>query len=273
MFDTSAYFGQPGVGTLPFGPQGLFGYPQGQPFTHGQLSYSQGQPGYLQGQLGHFQGQQGLMGQPGLPFWPPFGGQQGHQQIGGLVPPALLAYLAGQYTQSPFGQHQSLFGQQQSPFGQQPYGQLGHQTWPMLGALQGHSPFGGFGSSPSAQGQGLFGQLIGQGLGGWPGQLPFAAQQLGISPFGISPLAQLAQSPFGQAGQGLFGQLGQSPFGQLGQGPFGRTLPIEAALAMAAGCASPQLAGWLAQQHLAATLGRGITPFQLGVPPQPAYAG
>jgi len=315
MFDTSAYFGQSGIGASPFGLQGLFGSPQGQPFMHGQIGYPQGQLG--QGQFGHFQGQQALMGQPGLPIWPPFGGQQMHQQIGGLVPQALLGYLAGQYGQSPFGQQalghqpygllgqqpfgqqpygqlgQQAFGQQpysqlgQQPFGQQPYGQLGQQAfgqqpfgqqpfgqhlfgqqpygqlgqqiWPMLAALQGHSPFAGL-ASPGGHIQSPFGLPIGQGLGGWPGQSPLAAQQLGISPF-----SQLGLSPFSQ--------LGQSPFGQLGQGPFGRTLPIEAALAMAAsGCGSPQLAGWLGQSHLATTLGRGITPFQVGAP-QPTYAG
>jgi hypothetical protein len=40
----------------------------------------------------------------------------------------------------------------------------------------------------------------------------------------------------------------------------------------ASGCGSPQLAGWLGQSHLATTLGRGITPFQVGAP-QPTYAG
>jgi len=49
-------------------------------------------------------------------------------------------------------------------------------------------------------------------------------------------------------------------------------LPLEAALAMATGCTSPQLAGWSGQSHLASTLGRGITPFSVGAL-QPAYTG
>ena len=106
MFDTSAYYGQPGILSSPFVPQGLFGH--------------------LQGQLGH-------------PTWPPIGGILGHPQFAGCATPGLLGYLPGQYA-SPIWPTIGALGQPQVPgfvppaYAPSPFGL---STGPAIGGLLG----------------------------------------------------------------------------------------------------------------------------------------
>ena len=90
MFDTSAYFAQPGVVPLPFASQGLFGYLPGQPHLGG---FSPQVGGFLPQPFGI------LPGQHTQPIWPTVACGVGPSHFAGIVPQGLFNYLPGQYGQ------------------------------------------------------------------------------------------------------------------------------------------------------------------------------
>src|SRR5262249_20319767 len=96
MFDTSTYFAPPGMTSSPFGPQGLFGYPHGQPgIFHGQQGYVPGQQGYAPGRLGSL----GVPGSaPPVP-WPTLG----QSPFAGFPPTPFAGFPPSPFAQSPYG--------------------------------------------------------------------------------------------------------------------------------------------------------------------------
>jgi len=190
MFDTAAYYGQPGAIAQQFGTQNPFQSPLGTlPTQYAQQLAAQALAASL--------ASQGPFGNPLAQHGQPFGQWPGQQQLG-LPPQALIAALAGQYAHPQLGTGIGGWGALQHPLA------MGQQ--PLFGAPHGVPQFG-------------------QGIGGWPGQQPLA----GLMPQAIlgALVAQCAQqqllghtigaqSPFGFAGQPPFA--GQSPFGGIGRG-------------------------------------------------------
>lgn len=148
LFDTSAYYGQPGVLSSPFVQQGLFGH---------------------------------LPGQPTQPIWPMVGGGLGHPQLAGCVTPGLLGYVPGQYA-SPIWPTIGALGQPPIPsFVPPPVvpGPFGLPTAPTIGGWLGQLLAAQFGVPV-----GPFGRI----LPFETGLPTMAAPGFGIAPqFGLTP--------------------------------------------------------------------------------------